>query len=61
MPIDKVTLSVTPRGNGFQATICFEGRVTINSSETFPTIAKAITAAAARLLDMPERIADMDR
>ena len=53
----EVTLSATPRGNGYQATLTFSTGVSISSAETFPTIPEAITAAAMRLLDMPERIA----
>jgi hypothetical protein len=31
------------------------------SDETYPTIAEAITAAAIKLLAMPERLATLDR
>ena len=56
----EVTLSATPRGNGYQATLTFSTGVSISSAETFPTIPEAITAAAMRLLDMPERIGAME-
>ena len=56
----EVTLSATPSGNGFQATIRFDGNVSINSAETYPTVSEAITAAAIRLLNMPDRIERLD-
>ncbi len=57
-----ITLSATPRGNGFQATVTFpDNGVSISSAETYPTIAEALTAAALKLLDMPERLEAMDR
>ena len=57
-----ITLSATPKGNGFQATVIFPGDgVSISSAETYPTIAEALTAAALKLLDMPERLEAMDR
>lgn len=35
-----ITLSATPKGNGFQATLIFPGDgVSISSAETYPTIA----------------------
>ena len=56
-----ITLSATPKGNGFQATVIFPGDgVSISSAETYPTIAEALTAAALKLLDMPERLEAMD-
>lgn len=51
-----VTLSATPRGNGFQATVTLPNGVSMSSAETYPSIPEAITAAALKLLDMPERI-----
>lgn len=51
-----VTLSATPKGNGFQATVVLPGGVEMNSAETYPSIPEAIRAAALKLLDMPERI-----
>jgi len=51
-----VTLSATPKGNGYQATVTLPDGVSISSAETYPSIAEAITAAAMKLLDMPERL-----
>jgi hypothetical protein len=51
-----ITLSATPAGNGYQATICFPEGISISSAETYPSIAEAITAAAAKLLAMPDRL-----
>jgi len=56
-----VTLSGTPKGNGFQATVSYDGWVSISSAETYPTIAEAISAAAIKMLDIPERLEAMDR
>ena len=56
-----VTLSATPKGNGFQATVSFTTGVSISSAESYPTIAEAITAAALKLLDLPERIEELDQ
>lgn len=56
-----ITLSATPKGNGYQATVTFSGGVSISSAETYPTIAEAMTAAALKLLDMPERLEALDR
>ena len=56
-----VTLSATPKGNGFQATVSYDGWVSISSAETYPTMAEAISAAAIEMLDMPERLEAMDR
>ncbi len=51
-----VTLSATPKGNGYQATVTFPDGVSISSAETYPSIAEAITAAALKLLAMPKTI-----
>jgi hypothetical protein len=56
-----VTLSATPSGNGYQATVGYDGWVEVNFAETYPTIAEAITAAAIKMLDMRERLEAMDR
>ena len=56
-----VTLSATPKGNGFQATVRYDGWVSISSAETYPTMAEAISAAAIKMLDMPERLEALDR
>lgn len=55
-----VTLSATPKGNGYQATVTYSDGVAISSAEAFPTQAEAISAAALRLLDMPERLEQFD-
>lgn len=52
----EVKLSATPKGNGYQATVSFATGVSLSSAETYPTIPEAITAAALKLLEMPERI-----
>jgi len=39
--------------------VTFPDGVSISSEETYPTIAEAITAAAVKLLDMPERLATL--
>jgi hypothetical protein len=63
-----ITLAATPRGNGYQGTISFSDDasgpkpwVSISLAETYPTIAEAITAAALKLLGMPERLEALDR
>lgn len=58
--MSSVTLSATPKGNGFQATVTFASGVSISSAEAFPTKSEAISAAACKLLDMPERLEDLD-
>ncbi|WP_041359723.1 hypothetical protein [Nitrobacter hamburgensis] len=56
-----VTLSATPKGNGYQATVTFLDGVSMSSAETYPTIAEAIAAGARKLLDTPERLEALDR
>ncbi len=58
--MSSVTLSATPKGNGFQATVTFSNGVGISSSESYPTQGEAITAAALKLLDMPKRLEEFD-
>ena len=58
--MSSVTLSATPKGNGFQATVTFSNGVGISSLESYPTKAEAITAAAMKLLDMPKRLEEFD-
>jgi hypothetical protein len=58
--MSQVTLSATPKSNGFQATVSFDGSVTMSSAETYPSISEAIAAAAVKLLNMPERVAALD-
>ena len=55
------SLSATPQGNGFQGTITYSYGVSICSAETYPTIAEAIPAAAIKMLEMPERLEEIDR
>ena len=57
----EITLSATPKGNGYQATVTFPGGVSISSAETYPTIAEAMTAAALKLLEMTDRLEALDR
>lgn len=55
-----VTLSTSPKGNGFQATIAFSSGVSISSAEAFPSEAEAIAAAAVKMLTMPDRLERFD-
>jgi len=55
-----ITLSATPKGNGYQATVTFPDGVLMSSAETYPTIAEAMTAAALKVLDMRERLEALD-
>jgi hypothetical protein len=55
-----ITLSATPKGNGYQATVTFSDGISMSSAETYPTIAEAMTAAALKLLDMRERLEALD-
>ncbi|MFW2828981.1 MULTISPECIES: hypothetical protein [Sphingomonadales] len=55
-----VTLSATRKGNGFQATVTYSNGVSISSAEAFPTKAEAISAAAMKVLDMPDRLEEFD-
>jgi hypothetical protein len=57
----EITLSATPKGNGYQATVSFPDGVSTSSAETYPTVAEAITAAALKLLDLPERLKALDQ
>jgi len=40
--MSQVTLSATPKGNGFQATVSFDGFVSVSSAEIYPSISEAI-------------------
>jgi len=51
-----VTLSATPKGNGYQATVTFPDGVSISSAEAFPSVAEAIAAAALKVLEMRDRL-----
>jgi hypothetical protein len=52
-----VTLTATPKGNGYRATVVLPDGVAMSSAETYPSITEAIEAAAMKLLDMRERLA----
>jgi hypothetical protein len=41
--------------------VTFPDGVSISSAETYPTIAEAMTVAALKLLDMPQRLEALDR
>jgi hypothetical protein len=56
-----ITLSATPKGNGYEATVTLPDGISISSAETYPSIAEAMIAAAMKLLAMPERLAALDR
>ena len=60
MAMADVTLSATPKGNGFQATVTYSDGISISSAEAFPTKAEAISAAAMKVLDMPDRLEELD-
>jgi hypothetical protein len=57
----QITLSAIPKGNGYQGTITYSYGLSISTAETFPTIAEAISAAAIKMLEMPERLEAIDR
>jgi hypothetical protein len=56
-----IARSATPKGNGYQATVTFPDGVSISSAETYPTIGEAMTAAALKLLEVPERVKALNR
>lgn len=58
--MSSVTLSASPMGNGFQATITYSNGVGISLAQSFPTKAEAIAAAALKLLEMPDRLERFD-
>ena len=58
--MSSVTLSATPMGNGFQATITYSNGVGISLAQSYPTKAEAIAAAALKLLAMPDRLERFD-
>ena len=60
MDMADVTLSATPKGNGFQATVTYSSGVSISSAEAFPTKAEAISAAAMKVLELPDRLEEID-
>ena len=57
----KIALISAPTGNGHQGTIPCSRAVSISSAETFQTLVEAITAAAIKMFEMPERIEEIDR
>ena len=46
---------------GYQATVTLPDGVSVSSAEAYPSVAEAITAAALKLLGMPERLESLDR
>ncbi len=56
-----ITLLATPKGNGHQATVTLPDGIAISSAETYPSIAEAMTAAAMKLVNMPQRLKALDR
>ncbi len=60
MSTTAITLSASPKGNGYQATVTYPDGVSISSAETYPSIAEAMTVAALKLLDMPDRLSALD-
>jgi hypothetical protein len=57
----QITLSATPSGNGYRGTTAYFYGVSISSAETYPTIAEAISAGAIKMLEMPDRVEEIDR
>jgi hypothetical protein len=55
-----VSLTATPAGKGYKATIAFQDGVCISSAENYPSIGDAISAAAMKLLNMPDRLDGLD-
>jgi hypothetical protein len=56
-----VTLTATPNGNGYQATLAYSTGVSLSSAEVYPTIEEAIRMAAFKLLRMPKRLEAFDQ
>jgi len=56
-----ITIPALPQGNGSQATIAFSDGVSINAAKALPSIGEAIAAAATKLLEIPDRLANLDR
>ena len=56
-----ITLSAIPKGNGYQAEITYSDGVSMSSAETYPSIAEAIAGAVTKLLNMPDRLTNLDR
>lgn len=57
----QITLSAAPRGNHYQQAIIYYHGVSKSSAGQSPTMAEAISAAAIKLLEMPERLEEFDR
>ncbi|GGD84431.1 hypothetical protein [Croceicoccus mobilis] len=55
-----VTLSASPSGDGFQATVSYSSGLSMASAETWPSEAEALAAAARKMLAMPERLQRLD-
>lgn len=54
-------LKCNTEGQRLSGTITYSYGVSISSAETYPTIAEAISAAAIKMLEMPERLEEIDR
>lgn len=57
----KIALISAPTGNGHQGTIPCSRDVSVSSAETLPTLVEAISAAAIKMFEMPERVEEIDR
>jgi len=57
----QITLSAAPRGSDYQQAISYSYGVSICSAQTFPTLMEAISAAAIKMFEMPERLEEIDR
>jgi hypothetical protein len=57
----QITLSAAPRGSDYQQAIIYCYGVSKSSAGQSPTLAEAISAAAIKLLEMPERLEEFDR
>lgn len=50
-----ITLSATPKGNGYQATVIFADGVSMSSAGIYPSITE-VAVGAMKLLNMPDRL-----
>ncbi|WP_374282668.1 hypothetical protein [Novosphingobium sp.] len=57
----QVTLSATPKGNGFQATVTYPERGVDQFFRGFPDTGGGNRTTALKVLGMPERLTDLDR
>ena len=55
-----ISLSTTLMATGYQATVTFPDGVSVSSVEIYSSQSEAVTAAAAKLLEMPGRISALD-